>query len=187
MWYYLCERLTQRMPALRSREILIWRVLTYMATLEHLIATGKLKKHEPDLEDAELPERVVCFTPELDTWLYDVLRIASRDRGRDLTPFEQTEQIFYDFVIGRPMAYSIHIRQLDPLRQHVWELKTTDVRILGWFPKKAHFVAVCGALKKVIPRAKHYAPLINSVVDFRATLDLDEPKSIEGATLNVVL
>lgn len=85
------------------------------------------------------------------------------------------------------MAYSIDVRKLEPHGQHVSELKTEDVRIFGWLAKKGHFVAVCGSLKKVIPRAKDYAPFIKAVVDFRAALELDEPKTLLGVTLHEVL
>jgi hypothetical protein len=155
-----------------------------MATLEHLVASGKLTKHAPDLERLELPERVVYFSPEFETWIAGTLPTLPRDRGRDLLPFEQVEQLLYDFVIGRPMVYSVDYRKLDPHPQHVWELKTEDIRLFGWFPRKCHFVIVAGIQKKSIPKAKDYAPLIQSVVQFRDALDLDAPKALAGVTHN---
>lgn len=78
-----------------------------MATLEHLAATDKLLKHEPDLDDHELPARVAYFAPDFDEWLAVTLYPLSAKRGRHLTPFEQAEQLLYEFVIGRPMAYTL--------------------------------------------------------------------------------
>lgn len=158
-----------------------------MATLEHLVAAGKLKKHDPDLDDDELPTRIALFTPEFDTWLVTTLVNAPKDRNRNLRPFEQAEQILFDFAIGRPMAYGLHYRKLDPLAQHVWELKTEDVRLFGWFPQRAHFIAVCGSLKNAIRKARDYAPFIQKVIDFRTALELDEPKAITGVGHDDVL
>jgi hypothetical protein len=162
-------------------------VLTYMATLEHLCAAGKLRRHVPDLEDLELPERVMYFAPEFEAWASSTLKAALRDRGRDLTPYEQAELICYEFIIGRPMAYSVDYRKLDPHGAQVWELKTEDVRIFGWFARKAHFVAVGGALKKDLRKAKDYTPHIQKVAKFRNILDLNEPKAITGVTRDAVL
>jgi hypothetical protein len=158
-----------------------------MATLEHLAATDKLLKHEPDLDDRDLPERIAFFAPEFDGWLETVLRPLDPLRGRQLSPFEQAEQIMYEFVIGRPMAYSVDYRKLDPLPAHVWELKTTDVRLFGWFAKKAIFVLVCGELKAHLKKRREYTPFVERVVVFRRRLDLDEPKAITGVRHHEVL
>src|SRR3954447_19238142 len=101
-----------------------------MATLEHLAATDKLLKHEADLYAHQLPLRTAYFAPEFDAWLDELWKIELR-RGRDLAPFEQAEQALYDVVIGRPMAFGVDYRKLEPHEEHVWELKTLDVRVFG--------------------------------------------------------
>jgi hypothetical protein len=158
-----------------------------MATLEHLCATGKLKKHIPDLEDTELPQRMMYFAPEFEAWISGALRLERPERGRNLTPFEQAELICYEFIVGRPMGYGYHYKKLDPISAHAWELKTEDVRIFGWFAMKSHFVAVGGELKRYLKRARQYGPHVLRVTNFRNALELDEPKAITGVTHNAVL
>lgn len=158
-----------------------------MATLEHLIAAGVLIAHEADLEQHEFPERCVSYTPDLDVWLDGDLKAVPKKRGRNETPSEQVEQLFYEFIVGEPMAYDVDIKKLDPLGWHVWEFKTPDVRIIGWIVRKRHFIGVCGELKDNIPHAKNYKPYIAKVVDYRNGLDLDAPKQIEGVALRDVL
>jgi hypothetical protein len=158
-----------------------------MATLEHLAAADKLLKHEPDLNDHELPERVAYFAPDFDDWLDTTLRPMECRYGRKLSPFEQAEQFLYEFVVGRPMAYSVHYRKLEPITVHVWELKTPDVRLFGWFPKKATIVLVCGTLKENVKAFKQYAPFIQMVVAFRDLLNLDPPKAITGVAHHEIL
>lgn len=172
---------------LRVNAVFIRRLLTYMATLEHLAATDKLLKHEPDLDENELSERIAYFSPAFDQWLDAFLRQLASRAGRHLTPFEQAEQILYEFVAGQPMAYSVHYRKLEPLTAHVWELKTPDVRLFGWFPKRAIIVFVCGALKENVKKFDNYTPFIQEVIAFRDALDLDHPKAITGVGRHEVL
>ena len=161
--------------------------LTYMATLCNLSHAGALIRHDPDLENDEQPLRYVYLAPEVDAWISTTLATAPVDRSRQLTPFEQVEQRLYDFAIGRPMAYGTEYHPLDPLGQAVWELKTVDVRLIGWFARRATFIIVCGRLKGELRKAKLYAPCIEHVVRFRNGLDLDPPKAITGVSRNDVL
>lgn len=151
-----------------------------MSTLDQLVQLGKLLKLEPEMERNEFPERHVYTSPEANAWMETTLAAARRDRGRDLWPLEQVEQLFYDFVIGRPLVYDQQRKKLDPIGQHVWELKTEDVRLIGWFPKKKNFVVVCGQMKRDLRNRKLYTPCILHTVWFRQNLDIDEPKSITG-------
>ena len=177
----------QRTAPLPVEAVFISWVLTYMATLEHLCATDKLVKHEPDLDDHELPGRIAYFAPEFDDWLYATLCPLAALRGAHLTPFEQAEQLLYEFVVGRPMAYDVHYKKLEPLTKHVWSLKTRDVRLFGWFAQRATVVLVCGSLKENVKRFKQYAPYVDQVVAFRDALDLDPPKEVTGVLHHEVL
>lgn len=175
-----------RRLALAVSDIFIWRVLTYMATLEHLADSDKVIRHEPDLEDDEFAERYAYFAPAFDVSL-SALRAIGCLHGRKLTPYEQTERILYDYVIGVRLAYGSDYHPLDPLGFHTWELKTPDVRLFGWFPRRRHFIIVCWRLKDDLKPAAKYASPIQEVVDFRNLLDLDEPKAVTGVRADEVL
>ncbi len=127
------------------------------------------------------------FAPDFNQWLATDLQPVPRLSGRKITPYEQAEQILYDYVIGRPMAYSVDYRKLEPLTQHVWEFKTPDVRLIGWVPKKANIILVRGELKNNLKKFKDYAPYVADVVVFRDALDLDPPKYITGVRANDIL
>ena len=86
-----------------------------MATLATLAAIGTLIRHEPDLEPGEQPSRFTYFAPAAYAWCLSDLPGMARDRGRNETPYEQVEQLLYDVAIGRPMAYSLDYRKLEPL------------------------------------------------------------------------
>jgi hypothetical protein len=158
-----------------------------MATLSQLTKDGKLFKHVADLEPQELPERFIYFAPAFERWLCDILPTLPRDRGRDLSPLEQVEALFYDFVVKRPMVYGQTYRKLEPLTAHVWELKSEDIRVFGWFARRATFVAVVGQMKKHIKPRKLYDPFIDATRVFREALDLDPPKELTGVIYHDIL
>jgi hypothetical protein len=109
-----------------------------MATLEQLESSGQIIRHQPDFEHWELPNRMISYAPQFASW-FGVLEGAPRIRGRDTSPYDQVEQIFFDFALGRPMAYSVDYRKLEPLGEHVWEFKTPDMRVVWLVPAKSTF------------------------------------------------
>jgi hypothetical protein len=157
-----------------------------MATLEHLADTDKLIRHDADLDNDEFAERNVYFAPEFDAQ-WPTLAAVGRVHGRNRTPYEQAEQLLYEFITGRRLAYGSTYHPLDPYASHVWGLKTPDVRLFGWFPKRRHLVIVCREFKDNLKKFSAYAPYIQQVVEFRNTLDLDEPKAVAGVSENEVL
>ena len=157
-----------------------------MATLEQLVALGKLKKHEPDLEANEQPVRFVYLSPDAAAWAEGPLQTANHI-GRNLSPYEQAELVLYNFVKGRPLAYGSGYHPLDPLPKWIWELKTADVRLIGWFARRATFVVACGAFKRNLLKRAHYTPHIEHAVSFRHGLDLDPPKAVTGVSRHAVL
>jgi hypothetical protein len=158
-----------------------------MATLRDLIDRGELHEHDGALEPGEMPVRYVYFSPDFQKWYSTVLPSEPRDRSRREFPFDQVETKFYEFILGRPLVYDHDRKKLDPIGHHVWELKTPDVRIFGWFAKKGHFVAVCGEMKNRLLNNKNYDQFVQKCVEFRDSLDLDPPKSISGVKADDVL
>lgn len=132
------------------------------------------------------PCRYIYAAPGFASWFQDVLPTLPTNRGRNLSPPEQVNEGFYEFVVGHEMIYGEDCRKLEPVGEHVWELKTTDVRVFGWFPRRSTFVAVAGAMKKNLKKFKNYQPFIASVVTFRDALPLDDPKLLTGGPADVL-
>lgn len=158
-----------------------------MATPVHPCGQGVLIRYEAELEPEVLPERVIHLTPQFQKWLEHALPKERRDRGRQLSPIEQVEEIFRHFILGRPMGYDVHRKLLDPVGLGVWEIKTVDVRMLGWFPCHRTFIAAVGVMKRMLPRRRDYRPHIDAVVAIRNGLDLDEPKFLTGVRVDDIL
>lgn len=160
-------------------------LLAYMATIQKLIELGKLIPYETELDIGEFADRAISFSPSGVKWFTEVLS-KEVAYGVDMTPAEQVEGIFHDYITGRVMVYSRDRKRLRPDSYSAWEMITPHVRIFGWLPRKRHFVVVAGEMKRRLQRHNLYKPFIAQVVDFRRSLDLDEPKHLEGVQPNEI-
>lgn len=133
-----------------------------------------------------MPERLFYGTDGFMAWFLEVLPFLERDRG-SLKPDEQVDRLLWEFVTGKPMAYQQGAENLEPKTAAVWELKTIDVRIFGWFAARGTFIAVNGALRSSLKPWEKYAPYIEEVTDVRDGLDLDEPKFLPHGAVKDVL
>lgn len=160
--------------------------LTLMATLAMLEEQQVLQRYEPDLEPGQMAQRVLYATSGFLNWFTNVLPTLKKDWG-SLSPEEQVTRVLWEFVAGAPLVYSQGFKNLDPMIDGVWELKTLDVRIFGWFAAKSTFVAVTGELRAALVPWSAYAPYIAAVKQVRSALDLDEPKFLAGGAPKDVL
>ncbi|WP_145671799.1 hypothetical protein [Azospirillum brasilense] len=158
-----------------------------MATASDIAARGDFIPFRGDLEDDEMPQRTLYLTKDCELWLRTVLVNVPQPPRRKLHPSDEVWSVFVDFIMGRPMAYNVHLKKLDPLGKHVWEFKPIGVRIFGYFYLKATFVAHHGEMKsKLIPNSK-YDPHIDDVHTYINTIDLDPPPCITQTGLAHVL
>jgi hypothetical protein len=119
--------------------------MTATKSIADLIDHGAIIPILIELEADEQPMRLLYGTPNFVTWLADRLQAAETSPISDtLSPAQQLDQIFYNFVSGRPLIYSRQYRFIRAESHAVWELKTPDLRIFGWFMAKDCFVAVFG-------------------------------------------
>jgi len=71
---------------------------------------------------------------------------------------------------------------MKPIENDVYELRTPDLRIYGWFRQPGVFIAVCGDTMEKTHNVDGLASAYRRVVeDHRNKLDLDEPKCQVGA------
>ena len=126
-------------------------------------------------------------SPEFKSWLEDELPVLESDWGIESTPKEQFIERHAVFAAGECLYFGNHIRPLTPVTHGVWELKTQDLRIFGWFPARDCFVAHRGQQATFIKRHNLYTGYVGDVVRFREALDLDEPKFIPGDDPRVVV
>ena len=157
-----------------------------MATLSTLSgAGGPLTSLTVPLRKGQLPQRSIYGLPEFMEGL--TTDLPTWECGRleaDQTPQEQMDSILHTWISGQPIWYSRMLQDLWPATDEVWEFKTADLRIFGWFYRPRVFLAAFldyADWYKGPTKTYYYEDTRDSVVGKRNTLDLDEPKFATGA------
>jgi hypothetical protein len=134
------------MPHMRT--ILIYRVLTYMATVAEAIAGGILVAYELPPWEPRLPIRSLSVRPELLAWADGTPELHDKKLaiGRR-TLFEHLLQMFCDFRCSERF-HAGDLRRMLPNKKGIWKMHPPGLRIYGWCPQQHAFVAVTGALEK---------------------------------------
>jgi len=159
-----------------------------MATLFNLAGpNGVLTKLDPALESNEQEWRVIYAAGRFKGWVTDDLPNLTSQWETEISPLEQFDALVEIFASGETLTYGERFKPLHPREKGIWELKTPDLRIFGWFAQKDHFVGVVADTAERIKRYSLYYGYLGEVSRFRAALDLDEPKFVEGDDPNAVV
>lgn len=104
------------------------------------------------------------------------------------SPLEQVDALIETFCSGKPLSVGRSFKHLYYRNVFgVWELKTADVRMFGWFPLKDHFVVSDCNLAGFIKQHSLYHGYSTQTQKDRDLLNLDPPKFIEGGNANDVV
>lgn len=164
-----------------------------MATLAKLVDDGVLVRIEVALDGRALPWRELYAHPAggrpnyLPDWLRDTLPHMVSQVGAEDSPEEQVYALLELFVIGSQLNFGEMYKPLHPHERGVWELRTVDTRIFGWFVRRDCFIAVFADDATHIHQYNLHAGYRNEVCRLRDELDLDKPKFVEGVDENGVL
>ncbi len=153
-----------------------------MATLLDL-STKKdspLIKVDPGLEPSEQEWRAIYAGGRFQPWLINDLPNLVSEWQIEETPLQQLDALLEVFASGEALTYGHRLNPLNHLGDGVWELKTADLRIFGWFPCKDHFIGVVADTAYRCKKHDLYAGYAGETVRFRDKLDLDQPKFIPG-------
>jgi hypothetical protein len=157
-----------------------------MATLLHLAEAGLIQKVDAALDPWDLEERRLYAAPRWAQWIEDTLPYLQADQS-EISPIEELDDLFAHFCSGGTLAHGRQFHCLIHRRHGVWELKTRDLRVFGWFPSKDCFVGASADMAKHVKENGLYSRHRQEVVSFRNQLDLDPPKFISGDDPNAVI
>ncbi|SRR5579885_1254218 len=158
-----------------------------MATLATLVSSKKLVQIGGGLAKDEQPVRLLYAYPHVIEWLNDTLpALEPFDADGMQSPLEQVDDLFHDFVAGEDFSFYELSHSMEPLEDGVWELKTPDIRLFGWFYKKGIFLAANIDTMERVKKHNLYAGYRDDVVRRRNQLDLDAPKFVTGGYADVL-
>lgn len=151
-----------------------------MATLVELANAGFLHKYDPELAANLQEDRMLYASERLRDYLHDTLPRLGSSWNIETSPLEQFDALMEVYTSGDVLTYGHTLNPLRHVADGVWELKTADLRIFGWFPVMDVFVGVVADLAQRVKEHHLYNGYAGDVVRFRDALDLDEPKFIAG-------
>jgi hypothetical protein len=159
-----------------------------MPTIADLVSSGAIVKIEVDLAPRDQPLRLLYGTPEFVSWLQNVLDGAEPpDRLGDASIAEQIDDLFHSFLSGEQLTFTRQFRVVRAEENAVWELKTPDVRIFGWFTAKDCFVAVFGNWADTIKDHDLYRGYRIAIRRLRRELGIDATLCVKGVAPDDVL
>lgn len=160
-----------------------------MTTLEDLEADGHLIRIEVPLDGAEQVWRRLFGTPDFVKWLDEVLpELATTVVGGEISPWEQLDARFHEYVIGDPIQDDRRFKGLSWTPEyHIWEFKTLDLRVFGWVPSRDCFICTFGDTADRIKLLDAYGRYIAQSVYVRDNLPLEPPKFVASKGYHDVL
>ena len=158
-----------------------------MSTVLELAELGGLVKLDPALEPNELEWRIVYALPHLLPQLQTELPTYVSQWRVESSPLQQFDALLEVFCSGETLTFDRMFKPLTHIQDGVWELKSPDLRLFGWFPMKDCFVM--GAMDTALKVKSHnlYVGYANMVAYRRNQLSLDHPKFIPGKDPNDVV
>lgn len=152
-----------------------------MATIDEVCERGDLKRLGGGLDEHEQPERLLYAFPHVVEWFDTELPGLDPELGDGRqSPIEQVDDLLHDYVSGADFAYYERSHSMHPSEHGVWELKTTDIRLFGWFVSKGVFVVADVDTAFRCKEHGLYAGYRGNVVRRRDGLNLDPPGFITG-------
>jgi hypothetical protein len=151
-----------------------------MATIIELKKRRQLIKLDAGLEDNEQEYRAIYALPVTLPFFENDIKTLKSQWNVEVSPLQQLDALLEVFCSGETLTFGSHFKPLNHLNDGIWELKTPDLRLFGWFPYKDCFIlgAIDTAFK--VKSYNLYAGHANVVAHFRGQLELDEPKFVTG-------
>jgi len=158
-----------------------------MSTLVHLSAEGALQRWEPALRAEEQALRAIYLHPRAVDWLTHTLPELEPTWNLEVDPAEELDAFANVFFRGETLAFDKQVKPLRHISAGIWELKTAELRLFGWFASRDIFI--CSAVDSATKIKQHrlYAGYRDQAVRDRVALNLDEPKFVSGDEIENVL
>lgn len=156
-----------------------------MATLDELENKGALFRVRINLRAKEYEERKIYAFPALWDWMTGAMRTTEPYRD-NISLGQQARVLLKNFITGQPFEEGEWFWLMNPQHMDVYELKSADIRIFGWFYRPRIFIGVAGDTLERTHTYNLHAGYRNSVVHARETIDLDPPAYIKGASITDV-
>ncbi len=161
-----------------------------MATPGELCDQGEMQPWNVPLIGRQQPSRTIYVTNQFVEWAKNGLtKILPTHWGGEVKPTEQVTILMRSYRAGNKLEIGRQFKILAPHVSGVWEFKTGDVRIFGWFYARDFYIASWGADANYIKQDQkvRYGDCIDKAIGDRDSLDLTVPKFITSTDVRDVI
>ncbi len=165
--------------------------LTYTSSVDSACQFAGLQSYDMKVRGKKTAWRYIYTTADFLAWVPIMgglggggMALATTDSEAD-PPKIQLDTELHGFCDGLGLAYGTDTKRLHPIEHGVWELKTSDLRLFGWFAAKNYFILHAGAFKVALKKFDDYAPYIEQVVECRKKFQ-DLPGPVLGGVADVI-
>lgn len=152
-----------------------------MTTIESLKQEKTIVKLVIPLRENELELRTIYVSQRFISWMKEnMIEFSAKNTDMDLSPKEQMYKIFRQYVIGEDFDSDRKLKCLHPNGKFIWEFKSVDLRVFGWFYKPGIFICVAANFTDIVKKSNLYAGYVNEAVKFRIDSGLDKPNFVNS-------
>lgn len=159
-----------------------------MPTPSDAVGSGKLEKINGGLDAHEQEQRLLYAMLRAVDWIETNLDVVEADGFYDnaATPLQQADDLFYSFVSGEDMASDWPPHVMRPSVNGVWELRTPDLRVFGWFWRKGVFIISSIDTASRCKQYSFYGGYRDQCMRDREGFEFDPPPYVNGELLDVL-
>ncbi|QQM31749.1 hypothetical protein JET14_06160 [Martelella lutilitoris] len=159
-----------------------------MPTPSEAVARNELFRVDGVLDAHEQPARLLYITPRAVQWLNTNLENMASDGFYDnaATPAQQADDLFYSFIVGEDIAADLPPHVMLPAEDGIWELRTPDLRMFGWFWRKGVFIISAINSAEMCKKHSLYAGYRNQAVGDRMAFNFEPPPFVNGGLNDVI-
>ncbi|MHA3791595.1 hypothetical protein [Sphingomonas sp. YL-JM2C] len=158
-----------------------------MATINELETANQLHKFDAELSWRDMEDRHIYVLPHVVGAMVNDLPSWAPLWLSEIKPHEQVYALLYDYCRGAPLKHQTQFHCLRNINQGVWELKTVDVRMFGFFYRKDIFICTDIDQKGNIAAQRSYSRYVAQAVAHRNALNLNPPSHVPGDDPNDVV
>lgn len=152
-----------------------------MSTLLDISRSGQIEKYDPELPLRKQEERLVYFLPRVRDRIERHVASLESTFENEISPLEQLFATLESFCAGEALEFERQFHVLHAAEYGIWEIKTRDLRLFGWFPTRDVFVwSNIEAKSRLLEVPGLVGGFREESRRDRDLLELDEPKFIPG-------
>ncbi|WP_150129075.1 hypothetical protein [Rhizobium phaseoli] len=146
---------------------------------------GTLIKLRMRIDDAATRRSIYVY-PEVRAWFQQTLPTLQAFDVEDERPLNQLWTLCRAFIMGHELEDGEDFKLMHPQENDVYELRSPDTRVYGWFVDRGIFIAARADSMERVHSLDLDGGYRAEVEYLRNTLNLDEPKYVVGASKEYV-